>query len=92
MNKQKPQLNRVGRLKWGALMACNDSRAQQEERPLFFPGRTQPVKSHELFVYYHPPYFLFPSIKVFFLPCCVGTCIWLTMVAEAKLQFSGDPK
>ena len=37
-NIQKPQLNRAKRPEGGALMPCNDSRAQKEEERLFFPG------------------------------------------------------
>ena len=40
INKQKPQLNRVGRPEGRALMPCDDSIAQQEkERLLSFPGK-----------------------------------------------------
>ena len=40
INKQEPQLNRVGRWEGGILMSCDDSRAQQkEERLLLFPGK-----------------------------------------------------
>ena len=31
---------------------------------------------------------LFPAIKMFFLPCHVGTFIWLTTVADPELPFS----
>ena len=54
-NKQKPQLRRVGRPEGGALMPCDDSRAQEDS----FPGKKSPGP----FVYYSPPNFLFLSIK-----------------------------
>lgn len=57
-------------------MSYNETRAQQEEeRPLFFPGKNKAMKRHELFVYYG----LFFSIRTFFFPCHVETCMWLTM-------------
>lgn len=86
-NNQKPQLKRVRRPEGGIPIPRN-SRAQQRRR-LFSPARTQPMKSHELFISPSPPNFLFPSIKVlpiikvFSLPRYAGTCLWLTMFADS---------
>ena len=92
INKQKPQLNRMGRPEGGTLIFCNNSSAHKKKKDSFsFLSRTQPMKSHGLFVYYSLPNFLFTSIKVFF-NCLAGTCTRLTMVADPELQFSTDPK
>ena len=37
------------------------------------------------------PNFLFLSIKVFSFPFYMETCMWLSLVADPELQFSGDP-
>ena len=50
------------------------------------------MESHGLFVYYSPPNFLILSIKAVSLPCCVGTCMLLAMVAFPEWQFSDDPE
>ena len=47
------------------------------------------MKSHGFFVYYRPPNFLF-YLKYVLVPCPVGTCIWLAMVADPEWQFSAD--
>ena len=91
MNKQKLQLNRVGRPEGGAPTPCNDNRAHYREEMLLFLD-TQPMKGHGLFVYYRSPNFLFLSIKVFSFPCYMETCMWLSMIADPELQFSGDPR
>ena len=85
-NNQKTQLKTV-RTPEGGIPIPRNSRAQQRRR-LFSPARTQPMKSHELFISPSPPNFLFPSIKVlpiikvFSLPRYAGTCLWLTMFAD----------
>ena len=76
----------------GALMPCDNSRAQQEgETLLFFPGKDSAnEESWTLFIIALPaPFFL--SVKVFSFSCCAGTCTWFTIVADPKLQFSADP-
>lgn len=45
IDKQKPQLNRVMKHEGGALMPCDDIRAQQEGSSCFL-ARTQAVKIH----------------------------------------------
>ena len=55
-----------------------------------FLKRTQPMKSHRLFVYYSPLNYLSPSMKVFSFPSFAGICMWFTIVADPKLQFSAD--
>lgn len=59
-----------------------------------FLARAQPLKSHGLHAFYNLPNFVFPCIKCFcFVSSCPSdTCIWLTMVADFKLQFSADPE
>ena len=58
IEKQKLQLSRVRRPESRALTPSDDSRAQQKDTsPLL--ARTQPMKSHRLFVYYGHPNFLF---------------------------------
>ena len=53
INKQKTQLNKVGRPEEEVLMSWDNSRAlQREERIFFFLERTQTMKSHELFAWY----------------------------------------
>lgn len=53
-----------------ALRPWNDSRAQQEDQgPFSFLETTQPMKSNGLLVYYHPPNFLFPSMRMFSFLC-----------------------
>ena len=42
---------------------------KKKDSPSFLV-RTQPMKSHGLFVHYCPPNLLFPSIKGFSFPCC----------------------
>ena len=81
---------RAGRPEGGALTSCANSGAQQEEDSSSL-SRTQPIKSYEFFIYYSAPNFLFPSIKEFF-PCCVASCMWLTGVADSRLQFSANLK
>lgn len=49
--KKNPQIIRLGRWEEKALMLCKDSRAQQEKDSSSFLARTQPLKSHWLFVY-----------------------------------------
>ena len=39
INKQKPQFNRAGRSEQGALVPFENSRAQEEEARLLFPGK-----------------------------------------------------
>ena len=82
-------------------MSCDDSRAQQEEERLLFPGKDLAnEKPWTLFCfvlfcfvfYYIPPNFISPSKKAFSLPCCGWTCTGLTMVADPELQFSADPE
>ena len=50
------------------------------------------MKSHELFVHWSLPSFLFPSIKGSSFTCFAGTCTWLTMISAPWLQFSADLK
>ena len=53
---------------------------------------TQPMKSHEVFVYYSPPHFPFLSIRELSLSFRGhgGTHRWLITIADLKLQFSAD--
>ena len=88
-NKQKSQLNRVRRPERRALMLCEDSRAQQEEKRLF-PDKDSVNKK---------PWTLFTialstsiSPKVFSLPSCSSTWTQLTKSTDPMLQFSADPK
>ena len=46
------------------------------------------MKSHRLFVYYSPPYFLFYLYKRVLL---WGLAYGLVLVVVSKLQFSADP-
>ena len=62
-----------------------------EKKCFSFLTMTQPMKGHGLFVYYRSPNFLFLSIKVFSFPFYMETCMWLSLVADPELQFSGDP-
>lgn len=55
-----------------------------------FLAKAEPMKIHELFVYYSPTNFLFPSIKEFSFPCFGGICTWLATVAHPKFQSSAD--
>ena len=92
-NKQKPQLNRAGRQE-GAL-SCPVTivePSRKKKGSSSFMARVEPMKSHGLFIYSSPPNFLFPSMKASFFLCHVGTCTWLTMVADPESQFSADPK
>lgn len=51
------------------------------------PARTQPMKSHRLFVYYSPPSFLFISTEAFSFG---GLAYGLALAAVPELQFSAD--
>lgn len=53
----------------------------------FFSGKDSANEKEGLSVYCSPPSFLFLSIKVF-LFSCHETCTWLTIAADAELQFS----
>ena len=52
-----------------------------------FLARTQPMKSHGLFVYHSLPKFLFSCIKVFSFLFCARTCTWPAKVAHHELYF-----
>ena len=82
INKQKPQLNRVGRPKGGALMLCDDSRAQKEDKRLLFPGKGSANEKPWTLCSLYPPNFLFLSIKAFSFSCLGGPYTWLFMVAD----------
>ena len=60
-----------------------------------FLARTQPLKSHGL-CFLRPSQLCFPLYKVLLLcfvsSCSSDTCVWLTMLADIKLQFSVDPR
>lgn len=45
MNKQKPQLNRIGKPELGAHTSCDNRRAQQQEERFSFLPRAQPVRN-----------------------------------------------
>jgi len=45
MNKQKPQLNKIGKPELGAHTSCDSSRAQQQEERFSFLPTAQPVIS-----------------------------------------------
>ena len=66
-----------------------------------FLARSQPVKSHGLFIYHSPPHFHFPSMKAFPFLCHLGTCMayglpWLqtpsynSLLILSKLIFVGE--
>ena len=56
----------------GAL-SCSETTAEPTgRRKTPFLTRTQPMKSHGLFVYYSPPNFLFLSVKASSFLCCGG--------------------
>lgn len=61
---------------------------RNKKEPTFFLSKTQPIKSHGLFVYCNPLNLLSPSIKV--ASCCARTCSCLSMVVEPMVWFSAD--
>lgn len=70
----------------GALTPCNKIRAQQNI--LSWQEHPQPMKSHRLLTIT-----LQTSSSSLYIhsPCHVGTCMWLTMVADSQFQFSVYP-
>jgi len=76
---------------WGGHSPCDHSRAQQEDRLLLLPVRTQPSKSYWLFVsiVFTTSHLLY---KTGLLPSPRGTYTWLDPFADPELQFSADPK
>lgn len=66
-------------------MPCEESRAQPEERLLFFPGNNPAMKTHGLCLP-EPFGYLFYLCKTFSFPSCAGTCMWLVMAADNKFQ------
>ena len=89
-NQSKPQLNRGGRPEGGALMPCDDTRAQQEERP-FFKGKDSAKEKPWILCLLQPSQLPFPLYKSMFLPCYARTCTWVIMVADSDLQFFAAP-
>ena len=73
---------RIDRSEGRALVQCDDSRAKETNSS--FLGITKVMKVIDS----DYSQLVFLSIKTFSLPCCGGTCRWLTMVADSKLQFS----
>ena len=92
-NKQKHQLNRVGRPEMESSHAL-----WRWQNPT---GRTMTLlSSWQQFsqwkaidsVNWSSPNFLFPFIKEFSLPFLLGICMWLTIVANQEFQFIVDSK
>ena len=88
----KPQLNRVGRPEGEAVTPYDDSRAQWKGERLFFPGKDSANGKSWTLCFLSPPNSLSSSMKGCSFHCSLGTCTWLTMVADLGLQFSADPK
>ena len=85
---EKTETSLVERPEWEAVMLREDYRAWQEKERLLFLGR----KAASLMLWTlcllklsQPP---FLPIKAFSFPCHVVIWIWLTMIADPKLQFS----
>lgn len=71
-------------------MPCFNSRVQREEERLLSRLNSASEKPWTLFMDI-PPNFFFPSTKQFSSPIFLGTCMWFTMVADPKMQFSAKP-
>ena len=91
INKQKPQLNRAGRSEQGALVPFENSRAQEKEARLLFPGKGS-VASEKPWTpgSLQPSQLPCPLYKRVLLLGHMGIRTWLTMAADPELLFSTD--
>ena len=87
INKQKPQSNTAGRPEGGLSPPAPIAEPRRNNDSSSFLARTQPMKSHGLFVYCSPPCFCFPLLKP--VPSFAQ---WLAMAGDPKLQSFADPK
>ena len=79
MNKQKPQLNRIGKPELGAHTSCDNRRAQQQEERFSFLPRAQPVRNC------HNSANVKPQTLVTIALCSEGE--ELPAIQETKVQF-----